>query len=189
PKKGLVYFALNERGEKTSPPFKSSLFGKQAGIESLQSHIKQCKEKMKSNPARATLKDTIETLLHLTDNETDFRAQLIEHGINTVIRRNTEGRLYGITFIDHESRTVWNGSQLSKTLSANAISHSWEQNEKPSKKISTDTSDPIISKPGSIPKPQEPEEKIATEEPHTLFGFLNQKTSLNSDGAMTILGG
>jgi hypothetical protein len=43
-------------------------------------------------------------------------------GIDLVLRSNAEGRLYGVTFIDHNSRTVLNGSALGKEFSANALS-------------------------------------------------------------------
>lgn len=38
-----------------------------------------------------------------------------------VYRINPEGRLYGITFIDHTTRTVFNGSRLGKAFSANVF--------------------------------------------------------------------
>ena len=44
PKSGMVYFALNEQGEKTSHPFKASRFGKHAGLETLQEHYAKAKE-------------------------------------------------------------------------------------------------------------------------------------------------
>ena len=56
--------------------------------------------------------------MHTSLNETEFKKQLLGQGINMVVRRNKEGRIYGMTFIDHKSRTVWNGSQLDKNLSA-----------------------------------------------------------------------
>lgn len=37
------------------------------------------------------------------------------------IRRNENGRIVGVTFIDHETRTVVNGSRLGKAYSANAF--------------------------------------------------------------------
>lgn len=37
-KQGLVYFALNEIGEKVSNPFKASLFGKNASYQNLENH-------------------------------------------------------------------------------------------------------------------------------------------------------
>ncbi len=127
PKNGLVYFALNEQGEKASNPFKASLFGKQAGLDELQKQFAKAKEKMKADPTRAVLKSTIEVAMHTATNEADFKKQLLEQGINTVVRRNDEGRIYGMTFIDHESRTVWNGSALSKNLSANVFNDWWNE--------------------------------------------------------------
>lgn len=132
PVNGLVYVALNESGNKASNPFKASLFGKESGIIQLQKHFEQSKEKMKANPA---VKNTIELAMHTTSNETEFTKQLIDQGINTVVRRNNEGRIYGMTFIDHESRAVWNGSQLGKNLSANVFNDWWQNENKPEFKM------------------------------------------------------
>ena len=46
PKQGLVYFALNEQGEKASNPFKASRFGSYAGLENLHKHFEKSKVKM-----------------------------------------------------------------------------------------------------------------------------------------------
>lgn len=118
-KEGLIYFALDKNGEKATNPFKASLFGKHAGLSALQSHFLMCKE----TPAetKEETKKIISQALAFAQSEKDFKAYLIEHGINVVIRRNEHGRLYGITFVDHNSRTVYNGSHLGKQYSANAI--------------------------------------------------------------------
>ncbi|WP_366045966.1 hypothetical protein [Flavobacterium sp.] len=48
--------------------------------------------------------------------------QLLEkEGINTVFRKNAEGLLYGITYVDHTTKCVFNGSTLGKQYSAKAI--------------------------------------------------------------------
>jgi len=167
PVHGLVYFALNDKGEKVSNPFKASLFGKDAGIAQLQKHFEQSKEKMKSNPARSVLKNTVELALHTTSNETDFRKQLTEQGINTVVRRNDNGRIYGITFIDHESRSIWNGSALDRNLSANIFNDWWNNGNKPELK----TQDNPISKTNTI-------DNQPTKD---LFGFISQEYSHNFD--------
>ncbi len=135
PVNGLVYVALDENGNKISNPFKASLFGKDAGVAQLQKHFEQSKEKMKTNPVRSVLKNTVELAIHTTSNETDFKKQLIEQGINTVVRRNESGRIYGITFIDHESRSIWNGSQLDRSLSANMFNNWWNNGNKPELKV------------------------------------------------------
>lgn len=38
------------------------------------------------------------------------------------MRRNEEGKLYGITYIDHRSKSIFNGSPLGKQYSAKGIS-------------------------------------------------------------------
>ncbi|WP_026729324.1 conjugal transfer protein MobB [Flavobacterium denitrificans] len=167
PVNGLVYVALDENGNKVSNPFKASLFGKDAGIAQLQKHFEQSKEKMKTNPARLVLKNTVELAMHTISNETDFKKQLAEQGINTVVRRNNEGRIYGMTFIDHESRSVWNGSQLDRNLSANVFNDWWNNGNKPELKVqespvsNTDTLDHQPTK--------------------DLFEFISQEHSANSD--------
>ena len=135
PVHGLVYFALNDKGEKVSNPFKASLFGKHAGINGLQRHFEQSKEKMKTNPARSVLKNAVELAIHTTNNEKEFKKQLTEQNIQTVVRRNDRGRIYGITFIDNGSRTVWNGSQLERNLSANLFNDWWKNGNKSELKV------------------------------------------------------
>ncbi|MFY7816647.1 MAG: relaxase, partial [Chryseobacterium taeanense] len=72
---------------------------------------------------------------HMANGESNFKRQLLEQGINVVVRRNNEGRVYGITIVDHESRSVWNGSQLGKNLSANVFNDWWNKGIK----INSDT--------------------------------------------------
>lgn len=73
PRQGLVYFALNTNGEKASNPFKASLFGKQAGYVELQKHYAQSKEEMTKSATKATLKNSIEIALQLSDSEVNFK--------------------------------------------------------------------------------------------------------------------
>lgn len=167
PVNGLVYVALDENGNKASNPFKASLFGKEAGVVQLQKHFEQSKEKMKTNPARSVLKNTVELAMHTTGNESEFKKQLTEEGINTVVRRNSEGRIYGMTFIDHESRSVWNGSQLDRNLSANVFNDWWNDGNKPELKIQ----DSPVSNTNTI-------DHQPTKD---LFEFISQEHSANSD--------
>ncbi|WP_241331656.1 conjugal transfer protein MobB [Chryseobacterium arthrosphaerae] len=167
PVNGLVYVALDENGNKISNPFKASLFGKDAGVAQLQKHFEQSTEKMKTNPVRSVLKNTVELAIHTTSNETEFKKQLVEQGINTVIRRNDSGRIYGITFIDHESRTVRNGSSLDRNLSANVFNDWWNNGNKPELKIQ----DNSVSKANEI-------DNLPTKD---LFEFLSQEHPSNFD--------
>jgi len=109
------------------------------------------------------LKSVVTIALQSTDNEQTFKRKLAEQGINVVVRRNDTDRIYGITFIDHNSRTVWNGSRLGKELSANIFNVYWNNN-KPEIKDTIELS-PKLSKTNEVDFPQE--------EPHFLFDFLN----------------
>ena len=126
-RKGMVYFVTDENEKKASHPFKSSLFGKHAGLENIQATIEKSKVKMKNDPSKLILKITIETAVTTSNSEDSFKMQLREQGIATVIRKNDQGRIYGITFIDHTSQSVWNGSQISKELSANSFNKMWNE--------------------------------------------------------------
>jgi len=128
---GLVYFALNEKGEKTSNPFKASLFGKGAGYNELQLHYTKSNEQMQNSPDKTKLKNTIEKSIQAATGEDDFKARLLNFGINTVLRRTADKRIYGITFIDHKTRSIWNGSHLGKNLSAGVFNDWWNNDSKP----------------------------------------------------------
>jgi len=150
-RQGLVYVALNEKGEKVSNPFKASLFGKSAGYEQMQLHFNKSTIQLQNSPDRITLKITIEKAILATNNENEFKENLKGLGINTVVRRTSDNRIYGVTFIDHQSRSVWNGSQLAKDLSAGVFNEWWNNGSKPkidlqtpgSEKLATNTNQSI----------------------------------------------
>ncbi|MCT4074547.1 relaxase/mobilization nuclease domain-containing protein [Elizabethkingia anophelis] len=161
---GLLYFALNEQSNKAGPPFKASLFGKNAGLSALEIHFLKSKEILKSHPEKKALQSIIINALKSPHTEEDFRKQLLEKGIDMVIRRNDSGRLYGITFIDHHSKTVWNGSRLGKEFSANIFNDHWN-NQTPSK---VEESFPEKSKSLELKNLD-----LQPENPHQLFDFLS----------------
>lgn len=123
--RGLLYFPTDSNCKKTGNPFKASLFGKKAGLDSLEKHFESSKEKMTSLSEREKLKEKIVLALQSSNDEKSFTKKLQKEGINTVIRKNDKGRIYGMTFIDHQSKTVWNGSRLGKECSAKAFNECW----------------------------------------------------------------
>lgn len=56
-----------------------------------------------------------------TTTEEALRERLKTYHIALYLRRSVTGRITGVTFIDHETRCVLNGSQLGKKYSANAL--------------------------------------------------------------------
>ena len=178
-RQGLLYIPLNEKGERAGHPFKASLFGKNAGLPALELHFAKCKEDLKDHPSKQTLKAAISIALKSTNDEQAFKKQFSEQGINVVVRRNDTGRIYGITFIDHNSKAVWNGSRLAKELSANTFNDYWNNNIKPEIK------EPVVQ----LPKTSTSNDAdLPAEEPHHLFDFLNT-TEKHEDGLIEAFGG
>ena len=177
---GLLYFPLNEKGEKAGNPFKASLFGKNAGFPALETHFEQCKTALKNHPTKQTLKVAVAIALQKTTNESDFKKQLGAQGINVVVRRNDSGRIYGITFIDHNSKTVWNGSRLGKELSANMFNDYWNNNIKPNIQY------PVFETQQKNSESDQTND-IVKEEPHAMFDFVEKNS--NDNGLIEALGG
>lgn len=176
-KQGLLYIPLNEKGERAGHPLKASLFGKSAGLPALELHFAKCKIALKDSPTKRTLKSVVTIALKTTSDEQVFKKQLSEQGINVVVRRNDTGRIYGVTFIDHNSKAVWNGSRLATELSANTFNDYWNNNIKP------DIKEPAVLRPklSTSNDADLPEEK-----PHHLFDFLT--TYKHEDGLIEALG-
>lgn len=121
PYNGLVYFATDDKGKKVGNPFKASLFGKAVGYEALQNSFKASKEKLKEKHLAPKTKAVLAGALKCSATKEDFRENLHRKGVDVLFRENEQGRLYGITFIDHNNGCVVNGSRLGKELSANAV--------------------------------------------------------------------
>ncbi|ANI89783.1 relaxase [Arachidicoccus ginsenosidimutans] len=175
---GLLYIPLNAQGGKAGNPFKASLFGKSAGLPALEFHFEKSKEALKNHPTKPTLKAAVTIALQSTADELSFKKQLGEQGINVVVRRNDTGRIYGMTFIDHNSKTVWNGSRLGKEFSANTFNDYWNNNIKPEIKEPI-TKESKISTSNDVVLPKE--------DPHHLFDFLS--TNKHEDGLIEAFGG
>lgn len=176
---GLLYIPLNAKGERAGHPFKASLFGKNAGLPTLGFHYAKCKETLKDHPAKPNIKAAVNIALKSTRDEQSFKKQLGEQGINVVARRNDTGRVYGISFIDHNSKTVWNGSRLGKELSANTFNNYWNNN------IAPEIKEPVELQ-WKISESNDAD--LTVEEPHQLFDFLNTAEK-HEDGLIEALGG
>lgn len=57
-------------------------------------------------------------------------AKLKKEGIDMVLRKSDAGQLYGITYVDHVTRCVLNGSALGKNYSAKACSNAAREQQK-----------------------------------------------------------
>lgn len=118
---GLVYSALNNKGEKAGNPFKASLIGRTVGYDALQKRITFSKKSMKENPVYDRAKGIVTSALAKNPNKRSFEKELAKNGISVLFRENDDKRIYGVTFIDHNEKTVFNGSKMGKEFSANVF--------------------------------------------------------------------
>ena len=118
--RGLVYSAMNERAERTGLPIKSSAIGKDVGINRLE-RLREKNQDLITPEIKATIRDRISRAMHSAHTQKDFIRHLKEMDIAVLFRENEAGRIYGVTFVDHNTRTVFNGSRLGKSFSANVF--------------------------------------------------------------------
>lgn len=123
---GIVYFVTNKDGEKVSKGFKSSLYGKEFGAAKLNTRILRTR-KQDLKQEKGALKNKIFSCMQSSKNLRQLVDNLKKQNIDFVERRNDQGRLYGITYIDHNIKLAINGSGLGKEFSANYISQNFEK--------------------------------------------------------------
>lgn len=122
---GLVYFALDDNGNVIAAPFKASRLGKFARRDAIDAKYERAKEKIDVAPTKLAVS---EALGHCHGKE-DFIARLKEKNIDVLFRYTEDGRIYGATFIDHNTMSVLNGSRMGKAFSANALNARFNQTE------------------------------------------------------------
>ncbi|MDE7413580.1 MAG: relaxase/mobilization nuclease domain-containing protein [Muribaculaceae bacterium] len=114
---GLIYFATDDNGNTIASPFKASRLGKFASRTAIEGRFERAKDKIDINPTKRMVQDA---MAHSSGKD-DFISNLKGKNIDLVLRYTDDGRIYGATYIDHNTSTVLNGSRLGKEFSANAL--------------------------------------------------------------------
>lgn len=123
PYQGIVYSATNDKGEKTGNPVKASRIGKSVGYEAVRRRMERSGEAIKNGKLKERTRKIVAAAMRTSHTRPEFERELKRQGIDVVFRQNDSGRIYGVTFIDHDSRVVLNGSRLGKEYSANVFNN------------------------------------------------------------------
>jgi hypothetical protein len=118
---GIVYSVLDGKGKKVGNTMKSSSFGKYAGYDALKKHFEDSRLIIEKKKVRETLRPVIAEAMRKAKSLNDFRLLIKKENIGVIFRENDQKRIYGVTFIDYQNRTVLNGSRLGKEFSANVF--------------------------------------------------------------------
>ena len=115
---GLVYVPTDGKGNKAGTPIHASDIGRGVGYTAVQNRMQ--KSKLAVKPLVPAIRDKVlQTMRTSPRTEEELRQRLEEQGLRVVIRKNENGRIYGITFIDDEVGIALNGSRLGKGYAAN----------------------------------------------------------------------
>lgn len=137
PYHGLIYSALDDSKNKIGKPLKSSLFGKDINIQTLNLHFEKSKQQIADNKTREQFKPIISKAMQQAQSPDEFSLLLKDKNIEPVFRRNESGRIYGVIFIDYNNRCVLNGSRLGKELSANVFEERFKRQQVTSERENT----------------------------------------------------
>lgn len=119
--KGILYRVLDKDGNKVGVPIKASDFHFKPTQQNLQKVFAE--NEVSRQIGYQTIKNSINMVRYGQKNPTlsGLGKNLRRDGIDMVPRRNEQGAIYGITFIHHRSKSVFNGSALGKEFSAKGI--------------------------------------------------------------------
>lgn len=117
---GLLYRVLDSGGNPVGVPIKASLFYNKPTLKFLEQKFKE--NEPKRMPYKTRIRNAIDmALLKKAATLQELVKALEKEGIHTALRTNEGGMVYGITYVDHQTKSVFNGSALGKQYSAKAI--------------------------------------------------------------------
>ncbi len=115
---GVVYVPIDDKGEKNSTPINAKDLERAYGYTALQTKMKQSKAIVKLHIPELRSK-VLAAMQSSPLTIQELKKELTAQGLDCFIRSNAQGRIYGITFIDHKQGLIVNGSRLGKGYSAN----------------------------------------------------------------------
>lgn len=118
---GLLYKILDKNSKPIGVPIKASDFYSKPTLKFLEERFKT--NEIKKQSQKIHLKNAIDFALFDKKiySPEQLALKLQQEGIHVIFRKSKEGQLYGITYVDHITQCVFNGSSLGKEYSAKAI--------------------------------------------------------------------
>jgi hypothetical protein len=119
--KGLMYQILDEQKKLVGVPIKASSFYMKPTLKNLELRF-EANKKMRM-PHMKRVRNCVDFAFLKNEKISLEKLDKIlsSDGINIIIRKNSDGLLYGITYIDHTSKCIFNGSTLGSSYAAKAI--------------------------------------------------------------------
>lgn len=124
---GLVYRVLNANGEKVGVPIPASHIYNKPTLKNLEKRFQQ--NQIDRRPHMQRVRNAIDYIIATKGKITipELQSHLQKERIALVVRQNADGVIYGLTYVDHTTQTVFNGSDLGKAYSANQMQNRLQQ--------------------------------------------------------------
>lgn len=132
---GLLYKILDKNSKPVGVPIKASDFYSKPTLKFLEERFKinEIEKESHKNHVRNIIRETF--IREMIKSPEKVAHRLKSEGIHLVLRKSKDGQIYGITYIDHKTQCVFNGSNLGKQYSAKGILERCQQNIPIMKKI------------------------------------------------------
>jgi hypothetical protein len=115
-KRGLLYKVIDPAGIKIGVPIKASSINGKPTLDKLEQKFME--NKRLREPLKNKIKETIDQVLAQHPNSLPELIALLEkQNVVSVLRQSEDGRIYGITFVDNQNKSVFNGSEIGKSYS------------------------------------------------------------------------
>ncbi|HSJ67853.1 MAG TPA: relaxase/mobilization nuclease domain-containing protein [Anditalea sp.] len=126
---GLVYSILDHKGNRKGVHLKASSLYSKPLLSRLEKRFDLNRNQKLSLKSAFTDKvgKILEGVINNNGGIEDFEGQLKKQAIFISLIYNSENRLYGVTYVDNLSRTVYKGSELGKGFSANGLSQQFSK--------------------------------------------------------------
>lgn len=119
-KRGLHYRILDEKGNKIGVPIKASSIYSKPTLNYLEQRFVE--NALLKQADKLSVQTAINwTLAQKPSSMKEFTDQLRCENIDVVLRQSKGGQLYGITYVDHGTKCVFNGSDLGKQYAAKGV--------------------------------------------------------------------
>lgn len=118
---GLVYRILDANGDKIGIPIKASLIYSKPTLKNIQTKFENNERDRQRYKQRVMNAIDFAMLKKSNQSLAQLMAALQKEKIQVVLRQNDSSILYGITYVDHHTKCVFNGSHLGKRYSAKGI--------------------------------------------------------------------
>ncbi|MES2376668.1 MAG: relaxase/mobilization nuclease domain-containing protein [Bacteroidota bacterium] len=151
-KGGLRYWAIDKNGNKMGVPIKASSMYSKPTLKLLEDRFRL--NDFLRKPFKEKLKACIDKVRSQAISLEQFKNDLKKNDVTVIVRQNSEGRIYGLSYIDQVNKAIFNGSDLGKNYSAAAIIESLQY--KPTGNIATSADNVVQKVTGALPNQDQP---------------------------------